>query len=67
MQRADLIAEKLSEQNNAAVRLTELRLWLAVIADDRTERPEALTNTIIDFLDLRETFIVSRRDGRVNP
>jgi pimeloyl-ACP methyl ester carboxylesterase len=31
------------------------------------ERPEALTNTIIDFLDLRETFIVSRRDGRVNP
>jgi pimeloyl-ACP methyl ester carboxylesterase len=31
------------------------------------ERPEALTNTIIDFLDLGETFIVSRRDGRVNP
>ena len=31
------------------------------------ERPEALTNTIIDFLDLRETFIVSRRDGRINP
>jgi hypothetical protein len=31
------------------------------------ERPEALTNTVIDFLDLRETFIVSRRDGRINP
>ena len=31
------------------------------------ERPEALTNTLIDFLDLRETFIVSRRDGRINP
>jgi pimeloyl-ACP methyl ester carboxylesterase len=31
------------------------------------ERPEALTNTIIDFLELRETFIVSRRDGRINP
>ena len=32
-----------------------------------TERPEALSNTIADFLDLRETFIVSRRDGRINP
>jgi pimeloyl-ACP methyl ester carboxylesterase len=32
-----------------------------------TERPEALTNTIIDFLELRETFIVGRRDGRINP
>jgi pimeloyl-ACP methyl ester carboxylesterase len=31
------------------------------------ERPEALTNTITDFLDLRETFIVSRRDTRINP
>jgi pimeloyl-ACP methyl ester carboxylesterase len=31
------------------------------------ERPEALTNTIIDFLDLGETFTVSRRDGRINP
>lgn len=31
------------------------------------ERPEALTNTLTDFLDLRETFIVSRRDGRINP
>jgi pimeloyl-ACP methyl ester carboxylesterase len=31
------------------------------------ERPEALTNTIIDFLDLREAFIVSRRDSRINP
>jgi pimeloyl-ACP methyl ester carboxylesterase len=31
------------------------------------ERPEALSSTIIDFLDLRETFIVSRRDGRINP
>jgi pimeloyl-ACP methyl ester carboxylesterase len=31
------------------------------------ERPEALANTTIDFLDLRETFIVSRRDGRINP
>jgi pimeloyl-ACP methyl ester carboxylesterase len=31
------------------------------------ERPEALTNTITDFLDLRETFVVSRRDGRINP
>ena len=31
------------------------------------ERPEAFTNTVADFLDLRETFIVSRRDGRINP
>jgi pimeloyl-ACP methyl ester carboxylesterase len=31
------------------------------------ERPEALTNIITDFLDLRETFIVSRRDSRINP
>ena len=31
------------------------------------ERTEALTNTITDFLDLRETFIVSRRDSRINP
>jgi hypothetical protein len=31
------------------------------------ERPEALTNAIIDFLDWGETFIVSRRYGRVNP
>jgi pimeloyl-ACP methyl ester carboxylesterase len=31
------------------------------------ERPEALSGTIIDFLDLHETFIVSRRDGRINP
>jgi pimeloyl-ACP methyl ester carboxylesterase len=31
------------------------------------ERPEALTNTIIDSLDLGETFTVSRRDGRINP
>jgi pimeloyl-ACP methyl ester carboxylesterase len=31
------------------------------------ERPEALTTTMTDFLDLRETFIVSRRDGRINP
>jgi len=31
------------------------------------ERPEALINTVTDFLDLRETFIVSRRDGRINP
>jgi hypothetical protein len=30
------------DRNGAAVRLTELRLWLAVIADDRTERPEEL-------------------------
>jgi hypothetical protein len=28
------------DRNGAAVRLTELRLWLAVIADDATERPE---------------------------
>jgi len=28
------------DRNGAAVRLTELRLWLAVIADDPTERPE---------------------------
>jgi Eco57I restriction-modification methylase len=27
------------DRNAAAVRLTELRLWLAVIAEDRTERP----------------------------
>jgi hypothetical protein len=31
------------DRNGAAVRLTELRLWLAVIADDRTERPEAVS------------------------
>jgi pimeloyl-ACP methyl ester carboxylesterase len=31
------------------------------------ERPEALASTITDFLDLRETFIVSRRDSRINP
>jgi pimeloyl-ACP methyl ester carboxylesterase len=31
------------------------------------ERPEALINTVTDFLDLRETFIVSRRDSRINP
>jgi pimeloyl-ACP methyl ester carboxylesterase len=31
------------------------------------ERPEALIATLTDFLDLRETFIVSRRDGRINP
>ncbi len=31
------------------------------------ERPEALANTLTDFLDLRETFIVSRRDSRINP
>ena len=28
------------DRNGAAVRLTELRLWLAVIADDQTERPQ---------------------------
>ncbi len=28
------------DRNGAAVRLTELRLWLAVIADDTTDRPE---------------------------
>jgi hypothetical protein len=28
------------DRNGAAVRLTELRLWLAVIAHDRTERPD---------------------------
>jgi hypothetical protein len=28
------------DRNGAAVRLTELRLWLAVIADDPSERPE---------------------------
>jgi hypothetical protein len=32
-----------------------------------TGRPETLANTIADFLDLRETFIVSRRDGRIYP
>jgi pimeloyl-ACP methyl ester carboxylesterase len=31
------------------------------------ERPEALTTTITDFLDLRETFIISRRDSRISP
>jgi pimeloyl-ACP methyl ester carboxylesterase len=31
------------------------------------ERPQALTTTITDFLDLRETFIVSRRESRINP
>jgi len=35
--------------------------------DIAEERPEALTNTLTDFLDLRDTFIVSRRDGRINP
>jgi hypothetical protein len=28
------------DRNGAAVRLTELRLWLAVVAGDRSERPE---------------------------
>jgi hypothetical protein len=28
------------DRNGAAVRLTELRLWLAVIAEDRTQRPQ---------------------------
>jgi hypothetical protein len=32
-----------------------------------TERPEALTNTIIDFLDPHETFSVGHRDSRINP
>jgi pimeloyl-ACP methyl ester carboxylesterase len=31
------------------------------------ERPEALADTIIDFLDLGDAFLVSRRDGRINP
>jgi hypothetical protein len=31
------------DRNGAAVRLTELRLWLAVIADDHTERPDAVS------------------------
>jgi hypothetical protein len=31
------------------------------------ERPQALSTTIIDFLELRETCIVSRRDGHINP
>jgi pimeloyl-ACP methyl ester carboxylesterase len=31
------------------------------------EWPEALTTTLADFLDLRETSIVSRRDDRINP
>ncbi len=31
------------DQSAAAVRLTELRLWLAVIADDPAEGPEAVT------------------------
>jgi hypothetical protein len=31
------------------------------------ERPEVPANTITDSLDLRETFIVSRRDGGINP
>jgi pimeloyl-ACP methyl ester carboxylesterase len=31
------------------------------------ERPEALITTLTDFLELRETFIVSRRDGHINP
>lgn len=35
--------------------------------DIASERPEALSNSVIDFLDLREAFIVSRRDGRINP
>jgi hypothetical protein len=30
------------DRSAAAVRLTELRLWLAVIADDREDRPEAV-------------------------
>jgi hypothetical protein len=31
------------DRNGAAVRLTELRLWLAVIADDHAERPDAVS------------------------
>jgi hypothetical protein len=30
------------DRNSAAVRLTELRLWLGVVADDRAEGPEAV-------------------------
>jgi pimeloyl-ACP methyl ester carboxylesterase len=32
-----------------------------------TDSPEALSNTIANFLELHETFIVSHRDGRINP
>lgn len=31
------------------------------------ERPEAVANSITDFLDMREAFIVGRRDSRINP
>ena len=31
------------------------------------ERPEALADAIVDFLDLGDAFLVSRRDGRINP
>jgi pimeloyl-ACP methyl ester carboxylesterase len=31
------------------------------------ERPEAVANVVTDFLEFRETFVVGRRDGRINP
>ena len=35
-----------------------------LIAD---ERPEALINTVVDFVERRETFVVSRHSGVINP
>lgn len=31
------------------------------------ERPEALVNTVLDYVELRETFIVGRQTGIINP
>ena len=48
----------------ATARVRSIRPAYSTIA---AERPEALANTLTDFLDLRETFLVSRRDNRINP
>lgn len=31
------------------------------------ERPEALINTVVDYVERRETFVVSRQSGMINP
>jgi hypothetical protein len=31
------------------------------------ERPEALINVVSDFVERRETFVVSRQSGVINP
>ena len=31
------------------------------------DRPEALINTVVDYVERRETFVVSRQSGVINP